>query len=388
MDLLQPGSLRIDSTLRDLNLCHHEADISDSVFVALDLFNKNFNAPAVILMENGRYKGMISRFRLFENMSKPFSRELFLKRSMGELCDLLEYEDNIILSENVSILEAAKIALDRPIESFLDPIVVRGNSGQYSSLDVHQLMRAQTTIHELTLNSLEEANALKSQLLSVVSHNLKNPLNLVMGYAKLIEEESLGNDLIEEPSQIIYQSSQRMLDIISQFMSLAEYEDGIQAAQKERVVLKDLVLCVIKENSGKAESKKQTLLFSGDTDDIVLHSDNLKLRSVFDNLISNAIKYAPIGGKIHLKMQRKDGHAVFSVSDNGPGVKEEDKERLFKKFQRLSAKPTGGEVSTGLGLYITKSYIESLGGTIEVSKSMRLAGAKFTINLPVEPNLN
>jgi signal transduction histidine kinase len=388
MDLSQPSSLRIDSTLRDLNLCSYEADIADSVFIALDLFNRNFNAPAVILKEGGRYKGMISRFRLFENMSKPFSRELFLKRSMGELCDLLEYENNIILNESVSILDAAKIVLDRPIESFLDPIVVKGESEQYYSLDVHQLMRAQTTIHDLTLNSLEEANTLKSQLLSVVSHNLKNPLNLVMGYAKLIEEESNGNDMIEEPSRIIYQSSQRMLDIISQFMNLAEYEDGIQTAQKEKIVLKELALCVLKENSGKAESKKQTLLFSGDSEDLILHSDNLKLRSVLDNLISNAIKYAPIGGKIYLKMKSNNGHAVISVSDNGPGIKDEDKERLFKRFQRLSAKPTGGEVSTGLGLYITKHYVESLGGSIDVSKSMRLAGAKFTVSIPIEPNLN
>lgn len=388
MDLARPDSLKIDSTLGDLNLCNYEAEITDTVFAALDLFAKNFQAPAVILKENGIYKGMISRFRLFENMSKPFSRELFLKRPMSELHDLIEYEKNTVLDDNVSILDASKIILERPIESFLDPIVVRSaSSNQYSSLDVHQLMLAQTIIHELTLKSLEDANALKSELLSVVSHNLKNPLNLIMGYAKLIEEEASGDDMIEEPSRIIYQSSERMLEIISQFMNLAEYEESREKTNHEEFYLKELMHGVIKENSGQAENKKQTIIFNDMTEDINIFSDKLKLGYVVDNLISNAIKYAPIGGKINIKTERKNGCAVINISDNGPGIKEEERSRLFQRFQRLSAKPTGGESSTGLGLFITKNYIEALGGSIEVTKSPKLSGAKFIINLPVRKSI-
>jgi signal transduction histidine kinase len=388
MDLPRPDNLKIDSKLRDLNLCYYEIEVTDTALAALELFEKNSNAPAVILKENGIYKGMISRFRLFENMSKPFSRELFLKRPMSELHELIEYEKNTVLDDNVSILDAAKIVFSRPIETFFDPIVVRSSApNRHCTLDVHQLIFAQTIIHELTLKSLEEANALKSELLSVVSHNLKNPLNLVMGYAKLIEEEGSGNDMIEEPARIIYQSSERMREIISQFMNLAEYEDGIGKKTMEEFGLKELMYGIIKENSAQAENKRQTIIFNDKTEDINIVSDKLKLGYVVDNLVSNAIKYAPIGGKINIKTERKNGYAVINVSDNGPGIKEEDKARLFHRFQRLSAKPTGGESSTGLGLFITKNYVESLGGSIEVTKSPRLAGAKFIVNLPVKKSI-
>jgi signal transduction histidine kinase len=109
------------------------------------------------------------------------------------------------------------------------------------------------------------------------------------------------------------------------------------------------------------------------------------MREAVDNLVSNAIKYSPSGGNIELSMSADKSNAVICVRDEGAGLSEEDMSRLFGRFQRLSAKPTGGENSTGLGLSIVKRIIELHGGTIDADSPGPGRGATFTIRLPVVP---
>ena len=106
-----------------------------------------------------------------------------------------------------------------------------------------------------------------------------------------------------------------------------------------------------------------------------------RLREAVDNLVSNAIKYSPTGGKIELVVTRQDDGTVISVRDEGAGLSPEDISRLFGRFQRLSAKPTGGESSTGLGLSIVKRIVELHGGPIAAESAGPGRGATFTITL-------
>jgi signal transduction histidine kinase len=110
--------------------------------------------------------------------------------------------------------------------------------------------------------------------------------------------------------------------------------------------------------------------------------DHDRLREAVDNLVSNAIKYSPPGAGIDISLDRDDGHASIKVRDRGPGLSPEDMGRLFGRFQRLSAKPTGGESSTGLGLSITKQIVDLHGGTIKVSSDGPGTGSTFEIVLP------
>ena len=116
------------------------------------------------------------------------------------------------------------------------------------------------------------------------------------------------------------------------------------------------------------------LFISGDTE---------RLREAVDNLFSNAVKYCPIGGRIAVNTARQDGEAFVRVADEGPGLSPEDNARLFGRFQRLSAKPTGGESSTGLGLSITKRIVELHKGRIFVESAGPNGGAAFVIALPL-----
>jgi signal transduction histidine kinase len=107
-----------------------------------------------------------------------------------------------------------------------------------------------------------------------------------------------------------------------------------------------------------------------------------RIREAIDNLVSNAIKYSPIGGKIALLITGDADYVRISISDEGPGLSPEDLDRLFGRFQRLSAKPTGGESSTGLGLSIVKRIIDMHGGEVNADSPGPGRGAIFTILLP------
>jgi signal transduction histidine kinase len=113
-----------------------------------------------------------------------------------------------------------------------------------------------------------------------------------------------------------------------------------------------------------------------------LSCDPDRLREAIDNLISNAIKYSPVGGNIELNMSLADEDILIRVADEGPGLSEEDVSRLFGRFQRLSARPTGGESSTGLGLSIVKRIIELHGGRVGAQSPGPGRGTTFTIRLP------
>jgi signal transduction histidine kinase len=117
---------------------------------------------------------------------------------------------------------------------------------------------------------------------------------------------------------------------------------------------------------------------------LTVSGDPDRLREAIDNLVSNAIKYSPMGGRIGIAADVQGDDALIRVSDNGPGLSPEDMSRLFGRFQRLSAKPTAGESSTGLGLSIVKRIVELHGGQITAQSPGPGSGTTFTIALPLE----
>jgi signal transduction histidine kinase len=134
-------------------------------------------------------------------------------------------------------------------------------------------------------------------------------------------------------------------------------------------------------NRPLAERKGQTILVRR-ADAVTTTGDHDRLREAVDNLVSNAIKYSPPGTGIDISLEGRHGEAAIKVKDEGAGLSPEDLARLFGRFQRLSAKPTGGESSTGLGLSITKRIVELHGGTIRASSDGPGRGTVFEIVLP------
>ncbi len=226
---------------------------------------------------------------------------------------------------------------------------------------------------------LRKANEVKTQFIHIAAHDLKNPLQSIIGYSDLIISSVEKDSLTSKNIAKVHESARKMLHIVIELLENAEIESGAVAFDLREVDASLLVQSVIAAYNDAAVIKDQQFVYEA-TGDTALFTDESAFRRIADNLISNAVKYSPHEKDIFVKLIGTTHTLQFSVEDQGPGLSARDKERVFGKFQRLSAQTTGGETSTGLGLSIVKSLVELLGGTITV-KSEIGKGACFTVTL-------
>ncbi len=247
---------------------------------------------------------------------------------------------------------------------------------------------------------LRQANAFKVQMLSVVSHDLKNPLVGILGIAEALQHDiSLSSMSDEQREQFLAQiqsSSTRMLNFIQELLDSASLELGAVQLRKIPFQADSLWNAVHQELMPILSEKNQVVLPSIEHNIIVI-ADADRIYQVFHNLLSNASKYSPEGAQILVSLSRFGANLRFAIQDEGPGFTEDDKTKLFGMFQRLSAQPTGSESSHGVGLAVVRLIVEAHGGTIRLedvsaspsaspSASQQIApkrGATFIVELPI-----
>lgn len=232
---------------------------------------------------------------------------------------------------------------------------------------------------------LQRANGFKNEILGTVAHDLKNPLGVILGRTEMLTELiSAGSSKESITSQVehIRDATRRLTAMVDHLINDAMADAFDITIRREAVDVSALVTEVAEANRPLAVNKQQVLTVSAQTHDITM-CDADRMREAIDNLVSNAIKYSPIGGKIALAVTCDGDRTIVRVSDEGAGLSPEDLDRLFGRFQRLSAKPTGGESSTGLGLSIVKRIIDMHGGAVTADSAGPGQGATFTITLPV-----
>ncbi|MFN3427735.1 MAG: 7TM diverse intracellular signaling domain-containing protein [Candidatus Thermochlorobacter sp.] len=242
-------------------------------------------------------------------------------------------------------------------------------------------------------NIAQKANAFKTELLGIAAHDLKNPLQSIMGFAELIREKAASDSNISQMAAAISASSKRMSKLITDLLQTAALDSGQLTLQKEKIALSQLLASVVENNRTSAACKQQTLELIC-TQNCILEVDVERMHEVLDNLISNAIKYSPQGKHIIVRSEvkhyvEKGDTASFAavriaIQDEGQGLSEEDMKKLFGRFQRLSARPTGNESSTGLGLSIVKQLVELHGGKVWAESEGRGKGTTFFVELPIE----
>jgi len=227
---------------------------------------------------------------------------------------------------------------------------------------------------------LRNANQFKSDLLSIAAHDLKNPLSSIIGFSRMIRDEN-HSPQISQMVNIIYESSLRMLNLIADILESVSIESSKLNLKIETIAFSELCRKTAENNLPRAKMKNQELVCNIE-DDITIDADEKWIREALDNILSNAIKYSPKHKPIHIDLIKSGDCARFSVKDQGPGLTEHDKKNLFKKFTRLSAQPTGGESSTGLGLSIVKEIVDLHHGKIW-AESEQGSGATFIIELNI-----
>jgi signal transduction histidine kinase len=230
---------------------------------------------------------------------------------------------------------------------------------------------------------LKKANELKNQLLQIAANDMKDPLQVIIGYTDLLKMKLQGDRFVGEKLKIVHRSTDRMIKLIAGLLEITKIESGKLVLHKAEVDLGKVVNAAFKSYQQAALKKNQKLLFDSD-EDCILQGDEMMLRQVANHLISNAVKFSPPGKSIWVSVERTDidGPVIFKVKDEGPGLEKDELEKVFNKFQQLSNKPTGGEISTGLGLAINRDLVTLHEGTITV-ESIPRKGCTFAVTLPV-----
>ncbi|NUQ81532.1 MAG: hypothetical protein HUU10_07980 [Bacteroidetes bacterium] len=222
----------------------------------------------------------------------------------------------------------------------------------------------------------------KSQLLSIAAHDLRNPLTAITTTAEMIIARSDQPESVIQRAEFIRSASIRMVQTINSLLDLTAIEDGKMELTKSEFNLPDVLRFVTEANHIMAEKKQISVrlhLPAGSR--LPVFADEAKIQLVLENLLSNAIKFSPSGSMVELGLNRVETGYQIWIRDEGPGFSEDDQKRLFGRFEKLSARPTAGEHSSGLGLSISAELIRMHNGIITL-ESKPGEGACFTISLP------
>ncbi len=234
---------------------------------------------------------------------------------------------------------------------------------------------------EKSRDEIEELQKQKDDLFAVIIHDIKNPASLIKSLVDLlrsydltaVEQQEVMNDIFETTTKIVNLSQE-----VSRILAL----EGTKLTLKlENEQINDIIKDVVRRNDVHAKKKNISILLDLDENLPGVEMDVQKIDEVIDNLISNGIKFSPEGTKVRVKSAKELKRVVVEVSDNGQGLSEEDVQSAFQRGTRLSAKPTGGETSSGFGLWIVKKLIEAHQGKVWV-KSVLGKGSTFALSLP------
>ena len=231
---------------------------------------------------------------------------------------------------------------------------------------------------------LQRANGFKNEILGTVAHDLKNPLGVILGRTEMLTEligAGSSKESVTAQVEHIRDATKRLTSMVDHLISDAMADAFDITIRREPVDIAALVSEVADANQPLAVNKQQTITVSAPPNFVTM-CDADRMREAIDNLVSNAIKYSPIGGKITVVVSHEQDNTVIRIADEGAGLSPEDLGRLFGRFQRLSAKPTAGESSTGLGLSIVKRIIDMHGGEVTADSAGPGQGSTFTVMLP------
>jgi signal transduction histidine kinase len=241
-----------------------------------------------------------------------------------------------------------------------------------------------------TYRQKQEANELltkldkeKNEFLGIAAHDLKNPLQTIIGYCQMQTSyfDKLSKEKILKQTNNIEITSARMLDLVSNLLDINAIEEGLIKVNKEKTALFPLLEKITDGIENQASHKGIKVHLETTEKNIEVITDALLLRQIIENLLSNGIKYSPESSEVVLRCAKTNGRIEIAIIDSGPGIPADEQELLFKKFSRLSTRPTAGESSHGLGLSIVKKLSDLL--SIEVSfESEQGKGSTFKLLLP------
>lgn len=240
-----------------------------------------------------------------------------------------------------------------------------------------ELLQQKNIFLEARNAELQELNREKDSLIGIVAHDLRSPINRTIGLAKILQGTTLN---LEQQNlvRLLLQVNDEGIHLIKDILQASA--DRLETTTLQQLSLYEFIHETVAKLHRDCANRKNIDLRIAVDKQLEVETDPTSLRRILDNLISNAIKFSEPGTAVSIKVMSTDDAVFISVIDQGPGISPSDQQKMFKKFQRLSAQPTGGETSTGLGLAIVKNLVGRLNGELKVESEPGM-GTEFILRL-------
>jgi signal transduction histidine kinase len=260
--------------------------------------------------------------------------------------------------------------------------VIKRRDNQKLQIQYAEINRQKEQIESIN-KTLIELNEEKNDLIGIVAHDLKSPLNQISGMLEIIKltnREQLGEQ--QEYIAAIEKSTNRLKKMVSKILDVNAIESKALNIKLEQINVTDLLHEIVNRFTVLAEKKGIAIIKEFEETIPSITSDVGYVSEVFENLLSNAVKYSPLEKQVTIKLSKRGAFVRVEFIDQGQGISSTDMKKLFGKFHKLTARPTAGEDSTGLGLSIVKKYVQALNGVVWC-ESEEGKGANFIVELPV-----
>jgi PAS domain S-box-containing protein len=229
----------------------------------------------------------------------------------------------------------------------------------------------------------EEANRAKDYFLAIVSHELRSPLNAILGWAKILLTKEVDEVTRKSALETIERSAKSQAKLIEDLVDSSRIASGKLRLELCPVNLQEIVQNVFDSQKPAADSKQIQLELISNTESAQIYGDSVRLQQVFTNLLTNALKFTPEGGNVLINFESDSKIATISIQDNGQGISPESLPGIFKQFAQADEQVTRDKSGLGLGLAIVKTLVEKHSGNIKAESAGLGQGAKFTVTLPL-----
>jgi len=381
-------------------------NIAEVIIVALDLNGKitllNRKGLQILGYEQGELQGEDWFERCIASEENPSMHKVFTSIKEGEK-ESVEYFENHILTKNgekrllawhntyitdrngtiTGTLSCGEDITERKIaESIIyeKSVQIESQNEEYQQLneELHQINNELVKAKD----QAEESDRLKSAFLANMSHEIRTPMNGILGFTALLKKPMLTGERQQKYISVIEKSGDRMLNIINDIINISKVESGLMDVTLSLVSVNDQLEYI--HTFFKPEAEHKRLLLSHNTElsasDSIINTDREKVYAILTNLVKNALKFT-MQGSINIGYVKKGEYLEFFVSDSGIGIRKEQANLIFERFRQGSESLSRNYEGAGLGLSISKAYVELLGGKIWV-ESIEGQGSNFYFTLP------